>query len=88
VRAIFWDYSPISLAPDSFDKGFYKNELPAKLAAPVTLTLIHLRSGFCRLAVYRTGYEQNDAYTAYRSTSSFPVRRRRPSKTLQAATRS
>ncbi len=65
VEALFWDYSPISPAPDSIDQVFYKKEQPAKAAQRVTLTLTHLRNGSYRLDVYRTGYEQNDPYTAY-----------------------
>ena len=65
VQALFWDYSPISPAPDSIDQVFYKKEQPAKTAQPVTLTLTHLRNGSYMLLVYRTGYEQNDPYTAY-----------------------
>ncbi len=47
------------------DQVFYKQEQPAKPTAPVALTLKGLKNGNYLLNVYRTGYRQNDAYTAY-----------------------
>lgn len=65
VQALFWNYTPIAPPPGMDDQTFYKQELPAAPAEPVELTLTHLHPGRYRLAVYRIGYEQNDAYTAY-----------------------
>jgi xylan 1,4-beta-xylosidase len=39
--------------------------LPAQDAAPVTLTLTHLKPGDYRLQVHRTGYHSNDPYSTY-----------------------
>ena len=65
VQALFWNYSPIAPPAGQDDQSFYKQERPAAPAEPVALTLTHLRPGRYQMAVYRIGYEQNDAYTAY-----------------------
>lgn len=65
VQALFWDYTPIAPPPGMDDQSFYKQELSAAPAGHVVLKLAHLHSGRYRLAIYRIGYEQNDAYTAY-----------------------
>jgi len=65
IQALFWNYSPIAPPAGQDDQSFYKQERPAAPAPPVALTLTHLRPGRYQMAVYRIGYEQNDAYTAY-----------------------
>ncbi len=65
VQALFWDYSPIGPPPGQDDQSFFKKEIPTSPASPVELTLTHLHPGRYRLQVYRVGYEENDAYTAY-----------------------
>ncbi len=79
VQALFWSYNPISPGPNSIDQVFYKKELPAKPASPTSLTLTHLPNVRYRVEVYRTGYQQNDAYTAY-------VRMGEPSNLTKAQT--
>ncbi len=63
--ALFWDYTAIAPPSPETDQIFYKREQPAKPAAPVQLTLTNLPNGHYQLSIYRTGYQQNDAYTAY-----------------------
>jgi len=65
VQALFWNYSAIAPPAGQDDQHFFKHEIPAVSIKPVTLTLNHLPDGRYRLAVYRVGFEQNDAYTAY-----------------------
>jgi xylan 1,4-beta-xylosidase len=65
VQALFWDYSPIGPPAGQDDQTFFKKVIPASPTSPVRLTLTHLQAGRYRLQVYRLGYEQNDAYTAY-----------------------
>lgn len=65
VQTLFWNYSPMAPPSGDDDQHFFKREIPAGPASPVVLTLNHLHSGRYRLKVYRVGYEQNDAYTAY-----------------------
>lgn len=69
VQALFWNYTAIA-GPGTGDKQetdqvFYKKEQPAKPAPATDLKLTGLANGVYALAVYRTGYKQNDAYTAY-----------------------
>jgi xylan 1,4-beta-xylosidase len=65
VQALLWDYSPIAPPQGVNDQVFYKNELPAKPAGAARLDIANLPAGTWSLAVYRTGYRVNDAYTAY-----------------------
>ncbi|HKO18355.1 MAG TPA: hypothetical protein VJU82_05675, partial [Acidobacteriaceae bacterium] len=65
LQALFWDYSPIAPPSGQDDQHFFRREIPAVPTEPVALTLNHLPDGWYKLAVYRVGYERNDAYTAY-----------------------
>ena len=65
VQVLFWDYSPLAPPEGQDDQTFYKKEQPAAAADPVALRLTHVPRGRYRLDVCRTGYELNDAYTAY-----------------------
>ncbi|HEV2325835.1 MAG TPA: beta-xylosidase [Terracidiphilus sp.] len=65
VQALFWDYSPMGPPPGQDDQTFFKKVIPTAPTSPVQLTLTHLKSGRYQLKVYRVGYEENDAYTAY-----------------------
>lgn len=65
VQALFWDYVAISPGDKEPDQIFYKREQPAKPASPMQLKIDGLQNGSYTLHVYRTGYMQNDAYTAY-----------------------
>ena len=69
VQALFWNYTAIA-APGSgqaqeTDQVFYKREQPALPAPATVLKITGLPDGDYALSVYRTGYMQNDAYTAY-----------------------
>ncbi|MGA7155253.1 MAG: beta-xylosidase [Acidobacteriaceae bacterium] len=65
VQVLFWNYTPIVPPSNSNDEVFYKREQPALRAPPTHLLIDHLANGTYQLNIYRTGYEQNDAYTAY-----------------------
>lgn len=65
IQALFWDYSPIAPPAGQDDQHFYKDERPAAPGDPVTLRLANVPDGRYELAIYRTGYEINDAYSAY-----------------------
>jgi xylan 1,4-beta-xylosidase len=69
VQALFWDYTPIAPpmngAIQETDQVFYKLEQPAQPAATTYLKITGLKAGTYKLNVYRIGYQQNDAYTAY-----------------------
>jgi xylan 1,4-beta-xylosidase len=64
VAAVIWDFEQPQQALS--DRPFYTKVLPDHAAAPVQLTVSHLVAGAqYRLKVYRTGFQANDAYTAY-----------------------
>jgi len=64
IAAVIWDFEQ----PDQkvSNRPFYTKVVPSHPAAPVQLRLTNLapRAAY-RLAVYRTGFHANDAYTAY-----------------------
>jgi xylan 1,4-beta-xylosidase len=69
VQALFWDYTPIGgpgTGPSQeTDQVFYKKEQPAQPAPATELKISGIPNGDYALAVYRTGYMQNDAYSSY-----------------------
>ncbi|HEX4736760.1 MAG TPA: beta-xylosidase [Allosphingosinicella sp.] len=63
AEALVWDWQqPVQTVSD---RPFYTKIVPNAAAAPVHLAFAHLRPGAYRLAVHRTGYRHNDAYSAY-----------------------
>ncbi|MEJ2080521.1 MAG: glycoside hydrolase, partial [Acidobacteriota bacterium] len=48
----------------------YKRDLPSSPKADVTLALSGVPAGQYTMAVYRVGYRENDAYSAYRYLGS------------------
>ena len=61
---VIWDFEQ----PDQkvSNRSFYTKLIPSHSAAPVKLQVTHLAANTSyRLAVYRTGYHANDAYSAY-----------------------
>lgn len=69
VQALFWNYTAIAgpgTGPNQeTDQVFYKKEQPAQPAPATDLKIAGIPNGDYALAIYRTGYMQNDAYTAY-----------------------
>jgi xylan 1,4-beta-xylosidase len=65
VQALLWNFTPITPPQGVNDQVFYKREQPSKPAGPVSLRIDHLPEGTYALALYRTGYRFNDAYTTY-----------------------
>ena len=63
--ALFWDYTPIAPPSPEIDQVFYKREQPAAPAPATELALTNLPNGTYQLTIWHTGYQQNDAYTAY-----------------------
>src|SRR5947209_9289962 len=62
AEALVWDWrQPVQKVSD---RPFYTRIVPAEPAAPVRLAFAHLRPGAYWLAVHRTGFRQNDAYSA------------------------
>ena len=65
VQVLFWNYTPIVPPTGSDDQLFYNHEQPAQPAPSTNLTIDHVANGAYQLNVYRTGYQHNDAFTAY-----------------------
>ncbi len=63
VAALFWDFT-LPKQDESNRPYFRKMHAPTP-AAPVVIDLHGLRAGRYRLAVYRTGFQANDAYSQY-----------------------
>jgi len=63
VQALVWDWRQ----PDqtASNRSFFGKPQPAKAAGTVTVELRHLPPGSYQLTQRRTGYEVNDAHTAY-----------------------
>src|SRR5581483_4480805 len=62
--ALVWDFEqPVQKLSN---RSFYTRIVPAHSVAPIQLTVMHLAPGAAyRLKVYRTGFQENDAYSAY-----------------------
>ncbi len=65
IQALFWDYSPVVPPAGKTDQVFYKQDLPPADKGQLTIELANVPKGKYRVAVYQTGYKQNDAFTAY-----------------------
>ncbi|MGC2620539.1 MAG: beta-xylosidase [Acidobacteriaceae bacterium] len=61
--AVLWDFEqPVQKLSD---RPFYRKVIPATPGTPVALKVTHLLPGSYRLEVHRTGYQANDAFSAY-----------------------
>jgi Beta-xylosidase len=65
ITALTWDYSPVVPPDGKTDQVYYQQDLPAADKGGITLSLSHVPDGKYRLAIYKTGYQVNDAFTAY-----------------------
>jgi xylan 1,4-beta-xylosidase len=63
LKALVWNF--VQPKQDQSNRPFYTEVLPSRQDGSVVLDLAHLPSGTYRAAIYRTGYDANDAYTAY-----------------------
>lgn len=64
LTAVLWDFQQPK--QDVSNRPFYTRQVPATASAPVALHVLHLKPGAAyRIAVHRTGYKANDAYSVY-----------------------
>ena len=64
VTAVLWDFQ--QPRQDVSNRPFYTRQLPSAASTPIGLHVLHLKPGMAyRVAVQRTGYKNNDAYSAY-----------------------
>lgn len=69
VQALFWNYTLLS--PDSsYNQQFYNSTIPSGDAGMVSLVISKIPNGKYNMQVYCTGYQQNDAFTAYKKMSA------------------
>jgi xylan 1,4-beta-xylosidase len=65
VQALIWDYTPIVPPTGENDQTYYKKELPSAAKGTLALALTGLTNGRYKVTIWETGYQHNDAYTAY-----------------------
>ena len=63
LKALVWHFRQPQQTQSN--RSFYTRVQPASPAAEVDLQVSGLRPGRYRVAIHRTGYDANDAYTAY-----------------------
>ncbi|MFK2890893.1 GH39 family glycosyl hydrolase [Dyella flagellata] len=63
LKALMWDF--VQPKQDKSNRPFYTKVLAAHPTGNVDLEIEHLRPGKYLVALYRTGFDANDAYTAY-----------------------
>jgi xylan 1,4-beta-xylosidase len=63
LRALAWDFQQPK--QEVSNRPFYGRVVPAVPSAPAAFQVRHAQPGKYRLQVRRTGYQANDAYTAY-----------------------
>ncbi|TWI95275.1 xylan 1,4-beta-xylosidase [Mucilaginibacter frigoritolerans] len=72
IQALLWDFTIDHPGDSVNNQVFYKRNLPAKPLPPAQLKLHGLKPGKYVLSVYKTGYQENDPYTAYFKLGSPP----------------
>jgi len=63
LKVLAWDFKQPK--QDKSNRSFYTKPLPAQPEGDVRLDLKHLAPGKYQVAIHRTGFDANDAYTAY-----------------------
>ena len=63
VNAVVWDFEQPEQKVSN--RPFYGKIVPNAPAAPVEVTVRHLKPGHYHVTLHRTGYRANDAYSAY-----------------------
>ena len=84
LKALVWDF--VQPTQDKSNRPFYTKVFPSRRDGSVTLDLAHLPPGTYQAAIYRTGYDANDAYTAYLRMGSPKSLTSEQRRQLQAAT--
>ncbi|WP_193161967.1 GH39 family glycosyl hydrolase [Microbulbifer hainanensis] len=64
VQLLLWDYS-YTLPEDTNNQQYYIRDLPAADKGRTAVRISGLQGGDYRLKIFRVGYRQNDAYSAY-----------------------
>ncbi|TFW29040.1 GH39 family glycosyl hydrolase [Duganella callida] len=84
VQVLAWDFQ--TPRQGRSNRGFYTTVQPTRDSQPVSIDLKGLKPGAYAVKVYRTGFEANDAHTAYLKMGSPKVLSPRQVERLQALT--
>ena len=63
VSAVIWDFQQPQQKISN--RPFYSQIVPTTPAPPVEVSISHLKAGIYRFKIHRTGFQVNDAYSAY-----------------------
>jgi xylan 1,4-beta-xylosidase len=84
VQVLAWDFQTPKQGRSN--RGFYTTVQPTRDGAPLSVDLKGLKPGAYSVSVYRTGFEANDAHTAYLKLGSPKTLTPRQLERLQALT--
>ncbi|MTV38064.1 GH39 family glycosyl hydrolase [Duganella radicis] len=84
VQVLAWDFQTPKQGRSN--RGFYTTVQPTRDGAPVSVDLKGLKPGAYTVSVYRTGFEANDAHTAYLKMGSPKTLTPKEIERLQALT--
>ena len=65
IQALLWDYTPVVPPTGQIDQIFYNQDLPSAAKGTLRLELNHLPSARYKVSLWQTGYQHNDAFTAW-----------------------
>jgi xylan 1,4-beta-xylosidase len=66
IQALVWDYTPVLPPTGENDQTFYNADLPPAAKGSLRLQIAHVPDGRYKVSLWQTGYQKNDAFTAYR----------------------
>ena len=84
LKALVWDF--VQPKQDVSNRPFYTKVFPSHSTGNVKLELQHMHPGTYRVELHRTGFDANDAYTAYLRMGSPKSLNTDQQKKLQALT--
>ncbi|SDH07884.1 MULTISPECIES: beta-xylosidase [unclassified Duganella] len=84
VQVLAWDFQTPKQGRSN--RGFFTTVQPTRDSAPISIDLKGLKPGAYSVKVYRTGFEANDAHTAYLKLGSPKTLSPRQLERLQALT--
>jgi xylan 1,4-beta-xylosidase len=85
IAAVIWDW--VQPKQKASDRPFYTKVRPSSAAEPARLAFRHLKTGWYRLTIHRTGFSHNDPQTAYLEMGSPAKLTKRQLVKLQQLTR-
>jgi xylan 1,4-beta-xylosidase len=65
LQLLLWNFTITHPGDSVNDQVFYKRNLPAKGTGPAQINIKNIAPGKYKMEVYRVGYQENDAYSAY-----------------------